>query len=73
MPAKERDIPTKNADGYYRKDLLFRGNKYAVRSKTLKGLYTKLAQKKQMLKDTVTCAFQLVFPYFKQKIILLYR
>ncbi len=49
MPAKERDIPTKNADGYYRKDLLFRGKKYAVRSKTLKGLYTKLAQKKQML------------------------
>ena len=38
MPAKERDIPTKNADGYYRKDLLFRGKKYAVRSKTLKGL-----------------------------------
>ena len=30
-------------------------------------------RKKQMLKDTVTCAFQLVFLYFKQKIILLYR
>lgn len=49
MPAKENDLPRKNADGYYRKDITFRGRKYAVRSKTLKGLFTKLAEKKRML------------------------
>lgn len=53
MPAKENDIPHKNADGYYRKDLTFRGKKYAVRAKTLKGLYTKLAEKKRMLEAGV--------------------
>lgn len=49
MSAKENDLPRKNADGYYRKDITFRGRKYAVRSKTLKGLFTKLAEKKRML------------------------
>lgn len=46
MPAKENDLPRKNADGYYRKDITFRGRKYAVRSKTLKGIVYQTRRKK---------------------------
>lgn len=49
MAAKSAEIPRKNADGYYRESFRFRGKKYTVRSKTLKGLYQKVAEKKRML------------------------
>lgn len=51
MPRTQSQTPQRNQDGYYRESFWYNGKKYTVRSKTMRGLYEKVAERRRALES----------------------
>ena len=49
MPRTQNQDPQRNKDGYFRESFWYNGKKFTVRSKTLRGLYEKVSERKRAL------------------------
>lgn len=74
MPRQQTTEPHRNKDGYYRESFWYNGKKYSIRSKTLRGLYEKVAERKRALEaGEIVCNHNTLVRFWAQEWLITYK